>query len=110
MVLEKLQTEIQAAPAKPKIIEEDFLGVEKVPSFSPKKEDLGVDLNDPANLEAMTFLEKYGYLKPPQDGSEWTLEYAMKKFQGMYRIEKTGIIDEASLEAMRLPRCGGPDF
>merc|ERR1719348_1136572 len=43
-----------------------------------KKEDLGVDLNDPANLEAMTFLEKYGYLKPPQDGSEWTLEYAMK--------------------------------
>ena len=69
-----------------------------------------VDLNDPANLEAMTFLEKYGYLKPPQDGSEWTLEYAMKKFQGMYRIEKTGIIDEASLEAMRLPRCGGPDF
>lgn len=58
------------------------------------------------------FLEKFGYLRPPPPGSSHdpaSRAEAIRKFQQMYNLRRTGELDAQTLEAMAAPRCGMPD-
>ncbi|KAM3877878.1 matrix metalloproteinase-19 [Diretmus argenteus] len=63
--------------------------------------------------EAQVYLKKYGYLNNPSDpqDSSYLLDVieALRVFQRVSDLPITGEIDEATLGAMRRPRCGLED-
>ena len=62
---------------------------------------------------ALRYLDYY-YIDPvafsKQDVSVDLLTKTTKKFQKQFGLKQTGKIDEATLRAMRWPRCGCPDY
>ena len=63
----------------------------------------------------MTYLNKFGYLPSVSSGklpliSQEGFEKSLKKFQSFVGLEMTGVIDEATLEFLKTPRCSLPDF
>ncbi|XP_010879480.1 matrix metalloproteinase-19 [Esox lucius] len=64
--------------------------------------------------EAMAYLKKYGYLHPPLDPQNQSFQIddvieALRVFQRVTDLPVTGVIDKATLEVMRQPRCGIAD-
>ncbi|KAF5816693.1 putative matrilysin [Helianthus annuus] len=64
------------------------------------------------------YLSHFGYLNyqtnsnvtnPKEDYFDEELEAAIKSYQAYYRLNATGVLDEATLSMMVLPRCGFPD-
>lgn len=56
---------------------------------------------------------QYGYVDPEEMPAQFTLKDCNKKlieFQKFSRVEVTGVLDNATMKAMNLPRCGCPDF
>jgi predicted Zn-dependent protease len=74
-----------------------------------------------AVISLQTQLEATGYLAKSTDEADtvrpratWgdldeSTHFALKTYQGFYRLATTGIVDEATLAMLRLPRCGVPD-
>ncbi|KAL6264215.1 hypothetical protein P5V15_004300 [Pogonomyrmex californicus] len=65
--------------------------------------------------EAIPFLQTYGYLdgdnvQTISDNATLTLRHAIALFQEYYRIPGDGVLNEATLEQMRKPRCGVKDI
>ncbi|XP_004226042.3 matrix metalloproteinase-17-like [Ciona intestinalis] len=62
----------------------------------------------PAEVDSgVNFLVKYGYLAPhDRERSENDLMAATSKFQRMYGLTDTGLLDEETLYLMQQPRCG----
>ena len=66
------------------------------------------------NDESIAFLSQFGYL-PKSDGKSYLItsngvSSALKKMQKFGGLEETGVLDEATLELMKTPRCGVPDL
>ncbi|XP_011633565.1 matrilysin-like [Pogonomyrmex barbatus] len=65
--------------------------------------------------EAIRFLQTYGYLdgdnvQTISDNATLALRHAIALFQEYYRIPGDGVLNEATLEQMRKPRCGVKDI
>ncbi|KAL6255486.1 hypothetical protein P5V15_013820 [Pogonomyrmex californicus] len=65
--------------------------------------------------EAIRFLQTYGYLdgdnvQTISDNATLALRHAVALFQEYYRIPGDGVLNEATLEQMRKPRCGVKDI
>ncbi|XP_071790856.1 matrix metalloproteinase-18-like isoform X1 [Asterias amurensis] len=63
----------------------------------------------------MGFLERYGYMAPPDPNaakliSEIEVRQGIMKMQQFFRLPQTGIMDEETVEMMQKPRCGMPDL
>ena len=65
------------------------------------------------------YLYKFGYFSPDvtqndtislSDVSDEQVVGAVRDFQRYYRVPVTGVLDEDTLTAMQLPRCGVKDF
>nr|BBE38632.1 matrix metalloproteinase [Pinctada fucata] len=64
------------------------------------------------------YLEKYGYMesRPPFETEEEILnsdayrKTAIRKFQSFAGLDATGILNDATIDAMRKPRCGVKDI
>ncbi|KAM9320455.1 matrix metalloproteinase-19 [Gastrophryne carolinensis] len=72
-------------------------------------------LIDPnAEEEAMAYLHQFGYLQKPlesdsDDFSPEEVQNALRAFQLAFHLPETGILDSATLELIRQPRCGLED-
>jgi predicted Zn-dependent protease len=59
-------------------------------------------------------LMKYGYLGVVKDSDESffdeNVEIALRKYQNNFKLPVTGIIDNKTINQIKLPRCGVPDF
>jgi len=66
---------------------------------------------NPGLIKVQSFLEQFGYLKEPkQDGILGkTTSKALSRFQTLYSLPVTGVLDELTAQAMELPRCALPD-
>lgn len=56
---------------------------------------------------------QYGYVDPEEMPAQFTLKdcnKTLKEFQNFSRVDVTGVLDDATMKAMNLPRCGCPDF
>ncbi|XP_011647395.1 stromelysin-1-like [Pogonomyrmex barbatus] len=65
--------------------------------------------------EAIRFLQTYRYLdgdnvQTISDNATLALRHAIALFQEYYRISGDGVLNEATLEQMRKPRCGAKDI
>ena len=63
----------------------------------------------------LRYLSKFGYLPSLSSGklpliTQDGLVKSVKKFQSFVGLEITGVIDEETLEIMKIPRCSLPDF
>ncbi|ESN95251.1 hypothetical protein HELRODRAFT_193603 [Helobdella robusta] len=59
------------------------------------------------------FLQRFGYLPEPEPGVAYDSETktnAIKEFQNMYHLEETGKLNDETIHAMTIPRCGIPDI
>ena len=62
---------------------------------------------------AIRFLERYGYISNTEDTTDNetadelsdSVKDAIVKFQTNYGLEETGLLDEATIEGMKKPRC-----
>lgn len=58
-------------------------------------------------------MEAYGYIPNSQDGlnllSADELTKSIKQMQKFAALPQTGVVDQATLRKMRMPRCGLPD-
>ena len=54
------------------------------------------------------FLKKYQYMSSTRSGNY--MNSALKKFQQFTGLHVTGILDKPTIEQMKKPRCGMPDF
>lgn len=79
-------------------------------------------------VRLQTFLAKFGYIKSPtvekfgmrelipslptvEEGSfDESTEKALRRFQEFYHLQITGMLDDATLALMEMPRCGFPDL
>ncbi|KAM5179620.1 matrix metalloproteinase-19 [Mantella aurantiaca] len=72
-------------------------------------------LIDPsAEEEAMAYLDQFGYLQKPleSDGEDFSpeeVQKAIQAFQLASQLPETGLLDNATLERMKQPRCGLED-
>ncbi|XP_030074274.1 matrix metalloproteinase-17 [Microcaecilia unicolor] len=76
------------------------------PSATPKAEDIN---------QGVDWLIKFGYLPPPdpvtgQLQTQEKLTRAIKAMQRFGGLEATGVLDKATLELMKTPRCSLPDL
>ncbi|XP_051955593.1 matrix metalloproteinase-17-like [Xyrauchen texanus] len=74
------------------------------PSITAEQMDMGVD-----------WLSKFGYLPPPDpvNGQLQTKEALTKAIKAMQRfggLEESGVLDQATLDLMKTPRCSLPDM
>jgi len=62
--------------------------------------------------EAVEFLQKYGYITKTGNEIDTPLDLgeAIKKFQTFFGLSPTGKLDSKTIELMKTPRCGVPDF
>ena len=71
-------------------------------------EEESIDLD-----KALKFLKRYGYLpkademtmKDKADELPEPVKSAIKRFQSNYGLEENGLLDEATIENMKVPRC-----
>ena len=71
-------------------------------------EEESIDLD-----KALKFLKRYGYLpkademtmKDTADELPEPVKSAIKRFQSNYGLEENGLLDEATIENMKVPRC-----
>ena len=71
--------------------------------------------SDTENEESLSFLSQYGYLPKSESGKSFLLtpdglSGALKQMQKFGGLEETGVLDEATLELIKTPRCGVPDL
>jgi len=60
--------------------------------------------------EAMEYLQKYGYITKSEIEAPSDVGEAIKKFQTFSGLSPTGKLDSETIELMKTPRCGVPDF
>ncbi|KAK5644617.1 hypothetical protein RI129_005917 [Pyrocoelia pectoralis] len=60
--------------------------------------------------DVVNYLIRYGYLEKAQLHNRQSVFHAIQKLQKMARIPETGIVDQATIEFTKKPRCGLPDF
>ena len=63
----------------------------------------------------LRYLSKFGYLPSPSSGklpliTQDGLVKSLRKLQSFVGLEMTGVIDEETLEILKIPRCSLPDF
>ena len=64
----------------------------------------------------LRYLSKFGYLPSLNSGGKLPLitqdglVSSVRKFQAFVGLEMTGVIDEETLEILKIPRCSLPDF
>lgn len=68
-------------------------------------------------LDQVTFLQRYGYLRPSSQLESVaeavpgeSVEVAIARYQRMHSLPETGIIDAETARYMATPRCGMPDI
>ncbi|WKX99638.1 hypothetical protein Q1695_014485 [Nippostrongylus brasiliensis] len=69
---------------------------------------LGVCLS----LDEINYLRQFGYLSTSGAESQLTTEAittALKRFQRMFGLPQTGVLDEQTVALMEKPRCGVKD-
>ena len=62
---------------------------------------------------AMKYLVCFGYIQDQEETKEKVKEIptdVLKKFQEFHGIATTGVLDDPTLEVMKLPRCRVKDF
>ena len=60
--------------------------------------------------EALKYLEKFGYLDSSNQVSASSEQDAIREFQHFAQLNQSGILDDPTIESMKLPRCGVKDF
>lgn len=63
-------------------------------------------------LSCQNYLKKFGYINVQRRSgldAVVSTSKALKRMQKQLGLEDTGVLDEATLEAMKQPRCGVPD-
>ena len=60
------------------------------------------------DIFAQKFLGQYGYLSSPVSGND-DVAAAIRKFQSLYGLSATGILDAPTVNLMKKPRCGVAD-
>lgn len=63
-------------------------------------------------LSCQNYLKRFGYIDVQRRSgldSVISTSKALKRMQNQLGLEETGELDEATLEAMKQPRCGVPD-
>jgi len=71
-------------------------------------------IGDAEDFDALTFLERAGYLDDLDDRVGYqhapdSVKQALKEYQGFYGLNETGRLDKPTVTLMRQPRCGVPD-
>ncbi|KAL1546823.1 neutrophil collagenase [Salvia divinorum] len=67
-------------------------------------------------FDSKSYLQRYGYFEYAQlnleagASEEQILELAMKTYQGNFGIKPSGILDDETLSAMMVARCGNRDI
>lgn len=95
--------------------------------FVPTTTGIGIGASGPDVRKVERYLGQFGYLESPVlarfgvDGAlaeappkekgtfDENTQAALKNFQRRYGLEPTGVVDEATLDLMKKPRCGFPD-
>ncbi|KAK4875142.1 hypothetical protein RN001_011564 [Aquatica leii] len=58
----------------------------------------------------INYLVRYGYVEKGKSYSNEQVKEGLKKLQNFFSLPETGVVDEATLELMKAPRCGVPDI
>ncbi|WP_395745613.1 matrixin family metalloprotease [Prosthecobacter sp.] len=75
---------------------------------------MNTNYNSPSlSVFARKYLLRYGYLndsKSTSRASEEEISYAIALFQDIFGLEKTGVLNKQTFDAMKIERCGMPDI
>ncbi|KAL5100440.1 hypothetical protein RYX36_004767 [Vicia faba] len=79
--------------------------------LSKKYGEIGQKTKEKAEemLEAMDYLEKYGFLNSSTSPSDLVDESSIIKFQKFFNLKNTGMLDRNTTDTLTKPRCGVPD-